>query len=136
MQVQGLLAKRPRVELLPLIDMFFILLAFFIFGVFSMTMRQGIHVDLPDAASGVTSRDEAVTISLSAAGALFLNQEPVSLAALRQGLRTAPADAHVVINADRAVAHGSVIGVLDAVRQAGLQRVSFQTDPLGDGASE
>ncbi|MBI3088555.1 MAG: biopolymer transporter ExbD [Candidatus Omnitrophica bacterium] len=118
--------------MVPLIDMFFILLVFFIFGVFSMTMQEGIRVNLPSAQTAVSSREEPVTISLTVDGALFLDQEAVTLSGLSERLRQVHAvrpDALVVLNADRQVAHGTVVETLDAIRQAGLQRVSFQTAP-------
>lgn len=129
MLAKPFIPKRPRVEMVPLIDMFFLLLVFFIFGVFSMTMQQGLIVDLPKAETAVATSDEdLLTLSLTAEGGVFFNQQPVTLAALAETLqeRRTSAEALVVINADRRVPHGTVMAVLDAVRQAGLQRVSFQ----------
>lgn len=129
MLINPFLSKRPRVEMVPLIDMFFLLLVFFIFGVFSMTMQQGLIVDLPKAETAVATSDEdLLTLSLTADGELFFNQQPVTLADLPETLQQhgTNAEALVVINADRSVVHGTVMAVLDAVRQAGLSRVSFQ----------
>jgi len=124
--------RRVRVEMVPLIDMFFLLLVFFIFGVFSMTMQQGLAVELPSAATGAPVKEQGPTVTLTAEGSLFLNQDPVTLEALAAALREEaqqPSTQVVVINADRQVAHGRVMAVLDAVRQAGLQRVSFHISP-------
>lgn len=129
MLVKPFTSKRPRVEMVPLIDMFFLLLVFFIFGVFSMTLQQGILVDLPQAATATSTEAEAVTVSLTAEGAVFLNQAPVALEALAaalQAVRQRQPDPLVIINADRLSPHGTVMTVLDAVRQAGLQRISLQ----------
>lgn len=118
--------------MVPLIDCFFLLLVFFIFGVFSMTMQQGIVVDLPAAQAGVSTQEAGLTISLTADGALFLNQDPVTLEALTGALRqeaSRQTSGLVVINADREVRHGLVMSVLDSVRQAGLETVSFHTMP-------
>ncbi|MBI3010845.1 MAG: biopolymer transporter ExbD [Candidatus Omnitrophica bacterium] len=134
MQVKAFLPRRPRVEMIPLIDMFFLLLVFFIFGVFSMTLQQGLIVDLPKAETSVsTTKEDVVTISLPAEGGLFINRLPVALKSLAATLRqhSMPRESMVVINADRQVPHGTVMAVLDAVRLAGLQRVSFQTAETG-----
>ena len=119
--------------MVPLIDMFFLLLIFFIFGVFSMTTQEGLIVDLPQAQTGAALKDDrTITVSVTAEGELAVNRQPATLQTLpvalevQRGERREPL---VVINADRDVSHGIVIGVLDAVRQVGLQRVSFQTVP-------
>ena len=89
-------------------------------------------LDLPVAQTAAPSREDALTISLTAEGAVALDHEPFTLAALPEALRSRQA-AHrievVLINADREVPHGTVMAVLDAVRQAGIERVSFQTSP-------
>jgi len=117
--------------MVPLIDMFFLLLVFFIFGVFSMTTQQGILVDLPAAQSAVPSKEEnTVTISLTAQGALFWNQKaatPEILTRLLVDTERERPESVIVIRADRQAQHGKVMEILDAVRGAGLQRVSFQT---------
>src|SRR3989338_431669 len=133
MLAKPFIPKRPRVEMIPLIDMFFLLLVFFIFGVFSMTMQQGLIVDLPAAETAVSAPEEdTVTISVTADGALSLDQEPATLphlpAMLRQR-RERLRDPLVAINADRATVHGTIMAVLDAVRAAGLTRVSLQAVP-------
>jgi biopolymer transport protein ExbD len=131
MQITAFSSKRPRVEMIPLIDMFFLLLVFFIFGVFSMTTQQGLIVDLPKAETAVSiANEELLTISLTAEGELLFNQQPVTLDVLPTLLRQQPwisPERLVVINADRYVRHGTVMAVLDAIRQAGLTRVSFRT---------
>ena len=126
-------ARRPRVEMVPLIDMFFLLLVFFIFGIFSMSMQQGIIVDLPSAQTAAPSPHErTLTISVTADGAIVADGTAVALDALGAWLRRShpvAARTSALINADRAAAHGVVITVLDYVRQAGIQHVSFQTQP-------
>lgn len=132
MLVKPFIAKRPRVEMVPLIDMFFLLLIFFIFGVFSMTMQQGMIVDLPSAATAASTKEQTITISLTPEGGLFLNQQPITYDALSTELQQTAAQhpqTIVSLNADRAVEHGRVMQVLDAVRQVGLQRVSFRAAP-------
>ena len=129
MLVKAGVSKRARIEMVPLIDMFFLLLVFFIFGVFSMTMQQGILVELPAAATSAASKEEAIAVSVTADGGVFLDGEPVTLERLPDGLaaRAHGANPLVLIQADQATAHGQVVSVLDRVRQSGLSRVSLQT---------
>lgn len=133
MQVNPFPFKRSvRIEMIPLIDMFFLLLVFFIFGVFFMSMQQGLLVDLPAAATAGAIREEALTISVTADGQLAVDRQPVTLSTLSSVLRQQQESRHpavVFINADRQAAHGTVMAVLDAARQVGIERVSFQTSP-------
>ena len=136
MPVRPFTPKRARIEMIPLIDMFFLLLVFFIFGVFSMSFQEGIVVDLPLAESGITSTEDAVTVSVDAEGRLFLDQAPIALESLTGALRAVArgrTEPLVAIQADRRVPHGTVMAVLDAIRQAGLGRVAFQTAPEVSG---
>jgi biopolymer transport protein ExbD len=124
--------RKARVEMVPLIDLFFNVLIFFIFSVFWMQMQEGITVDLPSAATGESSRDDAATVSVDAAGALFFNREPVTSTELHGRLgrwHGEQPEATLRIHADRLAAHGSVMGVLDAARQTGIQHVAFETQP-------
>ena len=134
MQINPFPFKRSaRIEMVPLIDMFFLLLIFFIFGVFSMSMQEGLVVDLPGATTAVASpHEDHVAITVTAEETLWLNREPVTLDTLAAALRARQArvaDPLVTIQADRRVPHGTVMAVLDAARQANIQRVSFQTAP-------
>ena len=124
--------RRPRIEMIPLIDMFFLVLTFFIFGVFSMTMQEGILVDLPAAETASSTQDETLTVSIAASGAVFLNREPVAVDRLGDALRARAGEAVdrlITLNADAAARHGLVVSVLDAVRRGGFRRVSFRTAP-------
>jgi biopolymer transport protein ExbD len=135
MLVKPFIPKRARIEMIPLIDMFFLLLIFFIFSVFWMTMQQGLMVDLPRAATAASTGEEAVTISVSAEGALFFNGTPMTLEALPGALRAAQAQQPprlVTLSADQQTPHGVVVSVLDAVRQAGFSRVSIQAEPVSE----
>ena len=133
MQVNPFPFKRSvRIEMIPLIDMFFLLLVFFIFGIFSMSMQHGLLVDLPAANTAGAMREEALTISVTADGQLAVDRQPVTLSTLASVLRQRQAVQRpemVFINADRQAVHGTVMAVLDTVRQVGIERVSFQTTP-------
>ncbi len=71
-------------------------------------------------------------MSLTAEGTLFVDQDRATLETLAVALKARQSgnpDTTIVIHADRAVTHGAVISVLDAIRQAGFKRLVFQTAP-------
>lgn len=125
--------RRARIEIIPLIDIVFFLLATFVMVSLSMVKNQGIAVNLPTAATGTSqSREDAVTISIRADGQLFLDKEPLQAAELEgrlQVLKAQMADPRVVIHGDAKSDFGAAIAVLDIVRKQGISKVAIQTRP-------
>ena len=125
--------RTGRIEIIPMIDVVFFLLVFFMMASLSMTTAKGLRVNLPSAASGERDRRSApVTLTLTEAGGLYVDREPVDVETLPVRLRAAAAgnpDLVVVVNADRAVEHGRVVAVMDAARQAGVARLAVSVAP-------
>jgi biopolymer transport protein ExbD len=128
--------KRARIEIIPLIDIIFFLLATFIMVSLSMTKNQGVQVALPTAASAASlgdqqEMDKAVTLSVTEKGDVFYNKDKITLAQLPQRLQTlksASKDPKVIINSDSAAAWKYTVGVLDEVRKIGITKVGINTD--------
>lgn len=120
--------KKARIEIIPMIDVVFFLLVFFMMASLAMTMYQGLPVSLPEASSGQKAAAETAHVTVSRDGQTYLNRELVAVAALPQKLRpllAANRDLAVVINADRAVAHARVVDVLDELRGSGVTRIAI-----------
>jgi biopolymer transport protein ExbD len=126
--------KKPRIEIVPMIDTMFFLLVFFMVATLSMTVQRGVPVNLPHAASARDEIKQVVTLTLTKEGKLFFDKEELASpaeAALRLASQTrADTQVSVMINADRAVEHGRVIDLMDAVRQAGVTRIAVAVRPL------
>jgi biopolymer transport protein ExbD len=123
--------KRARIEIIPLIDVIFFLLATFMMVSLSMVKNQGINVNLPAAATSAPQEHQNdTTISVAKDGALFFNKEPLQLeqlpARLRQ-LKIEQTDPKVFINGDEKSFFGSAIEVLDDLRKAGITKVAIDT---------
>ena len=125
--------KRARIEIIPLIDIVFFLLATFVMVSLSMVRNQGIAVHLPRAATGAPQEHtETTTLSISAEGAVYFNKEPVDAPGLETALRqllTKDNDPRVVINGDAKAEFGTAISVLDTARRLGITKVAIQTQP-------
>jgi biopolymer transport protein ExbD len=131
MKARQLVNRKPRIEMVPLIDCFFLILVFFIYGVLSMVVQKGIPVQLPQASASVLNREDYLSITVTKAGEIFVNKQPVSLKQLPLILgkeKTRDPKQKVFINADKFAYHGRVIRVLDMVRFAGIEQVSFETE--------
>ncbi len=125
--------RRARIEIIPLIDIIFFLLATFMMVSLSMIKNQGLSVHLPAASSGLPQdRNDVVTISISEAGNYAWNKEafnPSELPARLRQLKAAQPEAKVIINGDNHAQLQSVVTVLDEAQKAGLTKVVIQTTP-------
>jgi biopolymer transport protein ExbD len=123
--------KRARLEIIPLIDVIFFLLATFMMVSLSMVKNHGITVNLPAAAaSAPQEHQDATTISVTKDGTLFFNQEPLQLAQLParlEQLKTEQADPKVFINGDEKSFFGAAVEVLDDLRKGGITKVAIDT---------
>jgi len=123
--------RRARIEIIPLIDIIFFLLATFVMVSLSMVKNRGITVNLPAAATGARQEQaESSTISIKADGALFFDKQPVDAAQLDVALRQLLAqqrDPRVFINGDAEAGFGKAIAVLDEVRKLGITKVAIET---------
>jgi len=128
--------KRARIEIIPLIDIIFFLLATFIMVSLSMTKNQGVQVALPTAGTGASlgdqsELDKAVTLSVNDKGDVFYNKEKITLAQLPmrlQTFKTAAKDPKVIINSDGGASFKNVVAVLDEVRKIGIAKVGINTE--------
>lgn len=125
--------RRARIEIIPLIDVVFFLLATFMMVSLSMVQNRGIPVRLPSAESGAAQeRSDSASITIAADGDVFFDHEPVDaelLDARLEELRAAHGDARVFINGDEGARFGTAISVLDQVRAHGIGRVAIETRP-------
>ncbi len=132
----GAPGKKARIEIIPLIDIIFFLLATFIMVSLSMSKNQGVQVALPTAGTAAAlgdqqELDKAVTLSVSEKGDVFYNKEKITLAQLPlklQTLKSTSKDPRVIINSDGAANFKNVVGVLDEVRKIGIVKVGINTD--------
>lgn len=128
--------KRARIEIIPLIDIIFFLLATFIMMSLSMSKNQGVQVALPTAGSAASLGDQqevekAVTLSVTEKGDVFYNKEKITLAQLPmrlQAFKTTSKDPKVIINSDGATNFKYVVAVLDEVRKLNIAKVGINTE--------
>lgn len=124
-------APEARIEIIPLIDIMFFLLAAFMLVSLSMVRLQSIPVNLPGA--NTASADAArnlITVSVDLKGALFVERTPMGgneLTLWLSGQRRTNAALRVLIRGDQSARHGDVIRALDLVRAAGIEKVAFET---------
>ena len=125
--------RKARIEIIPLIDIMFFLLASFMLASLSMIRLQSIKMDLPTAT--VAKRDfkpDIVNIAVDKAGNVSIEKKPVNIVELQTYLSNrfrSNTNLPVYISGDKDATHGTIIGVLDIVRRQGIQKVSFAIAP-------
>lgn len=125
--------RRARIEIIPLIDIIFFLLATFVMVSLSMVKNQGIPVNLPKAKTGQVQEKEAgatVTVTVTESNRVYLDKELVDAETLPERLKELQArkpDLRVVFNGDELAYFGDVVKALDQTRRAGIERVAIQT---------
>jgi biopolymer transport protein ExbD len=119
---------KARIEIIPMIDVIFFLLVFFMVSTLSMTINRGLPVNLPTAASSQKDLRENLNLTLTQDGEMFLNKEPITIQELGPRVTAALAnepELMVIITADGDVRHHAVVEVMDELRLAGVTRLAI-----------
>jgi len=136
MHIAGRFRKKPRIEIVPLIDVMFFLLASFMMVSLSMQKSRTVKVTLPSAFAALPDfKPDVLNIGIARNGMAYLGTNAIALDqlddALKRNWSKNSTNSPVFISADELSRHGDVTAVLRRVRQAGFQKVSFIT--TGEG---
>ena len=122
--------RRARIEILPLIDIVFLLLVFFIYAMLSMAVHRGVPVNLPASSSAEIERKLTLSVTIKQSGEIVLERDRVllrDLASLLHAKTRMSGDLGVLLFSDSEVSCQLLVKVLDQIRSAGVTRVSLQT---------
>ncbi len=134
--------KKARIEIIPLIDVIFFLLATFVLFTLSLNRIQSVEVPLP---SGVppkndSVKDEPATIQVSGEGAIFWNRDPVELTNLeaivtdyKRSSASEQREPKILITGDEKAHFGDTVRVLDIIRKVGIKQFSMETRTRATG---
>ena len=125
--------KKPaRIEMIPLIDVVFLLLVFFIYAMLSMAVHRSLPVSLPVSSSAAVSTELNLTVTARQNGEVFLDKRKVSLEQMQKILVDKSREAgdeksvQVDIFADKALSYQELYKILDVIKNAGISNVSLQ----------
>ena len=119
--------RKARIEIVPMIDIMFFLLVFFILVTLNMIPASGIGSRLPASSSAEHLESPQVVISLDAAGTISVDRQTLSLEQLATLLRERGAESRVVIAGAEEAALSDLVTVMDACRHAGISRIGIAT---------
>lgn len=122
--------QTPQINIVPMIDVVFALLTFFIISTLFLTRSEGLPVNLPQAATAKTQQQTRIAVTVKPGGEVALNKQPIQLSQLEMGVRTlvqANQQSVVVINADEKVEHGAIVAVMDEIRKIDGVKMAIAT---------
>jgi biopolymer transport protein ExbD len=131
MQVSSPIPKKhARIEIIPLIDIMFFLLASFMMVSLSQVSMKGWKVTLPEGSSGkVQNKKDYISLSVDKDGTYYFDKQIIKLEEILPRLqliyRTNP-DAKIFIRGDQEAVHGNVTRMLDQIRASGFTKLSFE----------
>lgn len=131
MKVNLNIKKKARIEMLPLIDIVFLLLVFFIYAMLSMAVHRGLPVVLPTSSSVKIDKNLVLSVTVKKDGTIYVDKEQVKLKDLAEflGRKTKGSREHgVLLFADRSLSYQNLFKVLDQIRMTGLSRISLQAE--------
>ena len=123
--------RKPLLMIIPMIDIIFFLLVFFMMSMLTMVTQKTIALNLPKATIAKVDTTKTVPVSITEDGRLFLEQNLVSeeeLARRLVSLKTENEKLTVVLRGDEKTDYGPVVGVMDVIRRTGIERVSIATE--------
>ena len=135
MQIPNESDKNLEINIVPMIDVIFSILAFFIISTLFLTRSQGLPVDLPQAETAQQQSETEVTVTIQANGKITLNQEEISIETIIPEVTKISQNSQetiVIVKADKAVTHGDVVNVMDRLRQVEGVKLAIATTTLSE----
>lgn len=125
------LQKKPVFMIIPMIDIIFFLLVFFMMNSLQTVAQKALTVQLPQAQSASTPTQLPIILTLDEAGHITIDNKPASIGESADIMKRhiqENANAAVVLQADRRTAHGQVVAVMDMLKQSGVKRLSIAAE--------
>lgn len=119
--------RKGRIEIIPMIDVMFFLLATFMLASLALQNLHSLAVDLPRGQAAVMQAKAPVTLTVTKSGDMYLNETPVGIESLTATLKTmlAGPDSSIVVAADQAAQNGVVVEAMLRAREAGAQHFTI-----------
>ena len=125
------LKKKPEFMIIPMIDIIFFLLVFFMMNSLQTVAQKALAVQLPQAQSASAPAQMPIIMTLDEEGHITIDNKPVSIQESSDIMKRhmqENANAAVVLQADKRTAHGQVVIVMDMLKQAGVKRLSIAAE--------
>ena len=121
--------NKNKIDILPMIDIIFSILAFLIISSLYLTRVETVSVELPKASNSIKQNKKFINISIDKSGNLFINKKSIKFQDLKDNVVNLVDESKnlVVLNADENISHGYVISVLDVLRSIDGLKLAIST---------
>lgn len=126
--------KKPIFMIIPMIDIIFFLLVFFMMNSLQTVAQKALSVQLPQAQSASAPVQMPIILTLDKEGHITLDNKPVTIDEASQLMKqhmTENVNAAVILQADKKTAHGQVVAVMDMLKGAGVKRLAIAAEQKG-----
>ena len=132
MQLRSLrTTNKPKLMIIPMIDIIFFLLVFFMMSMLSMVVQKSVPINLPSSQTAKVDIQKIVPITVTADGSIYVEQTKTTIDGMikylqiEQGKGT---EMTVVLRGDKAVQYGTFVQVLDTLKQMNITKIAIATD--------
>ena len=122
-----------EINVTPLVDVMLVLLI--IFMVVAPMMQRGIDVNLPETETASGINEATIVLTIDREDRVYINDRPVHVKILKERIRELvghKSNETIYVRADRKIPYGTVLHVMDIIRQAGIENISMVTNPLSE----
>ena len=123
--------KEPTIMIIPMIDIVFFLLVFFMMSMLTMVVQKSVPIQLPQAVASKVDLQRKIPITVTSNGQIYVEAQPVTLDQMIRYLQAEKAkgdDMVVILRGDAKAEYGAFVTVLDTLKQMGIVKVSIATD--------
>ncbi|MDY6350820.1 MAG: biopolymer transporter ExbD [Selenomonas sp.] len=123
--------KKPQIMIIPMIDIIFFLLVFFMMSMLTMVVQKSINLNLPQAATSKVDLDRTLPISVTSDGTIYVEQEKVSKEDFHRRMeieKQRNPELAIVLRADSRSEHGDFVFVLDQLKSVGISKIGIATE--------
>lgn len=123
-------ARQPRLMIIPMIDIIFFLMVFFLFSTLQMVYQKSMPVNLPVASQNQQETPKPIAITITTDGTISIGDTVVQIEKVQSRVEQLAdkSETPVILRADENVEHGKVIAVMDEVKKAGVTKLAIATE--------
>lgn len=121
--------RQPRLMIIPMIDIIFFLMVFFLFSTLQMVYQKSMPVNLPVASQTQQEAPKPVSITVMADGIVSIGDDKVALDDVKSRVAQLAdkSETPVILRADEKAEHGQVVKVMEQIKSAGVTKLAIAT---------